>query len=125
MIKFGSVFRHRENYYVYLGQTDDIIYAARILDNSQTKQLQNLTALRAKNQQNRTHESTVYCFAILSTDEFKSRAAYLHSTENDTDISIEPYCDLCAEDIEALKNLINEDVAIPSKLKEIVRQTFE
>jgi hypothetical protein len=124
VIKFGSVFRYRELCYVYLGQTEDIIYAARILDGVHTKRLAELSEKRAKETHHRTNDGAMFCFVILKTDELREQAAYLNQTENETDLTIEPYMDLCDEDINDLKTKILEDGAIPSKLKEIVAETF-
>ena len=39
MLGFGTIFRYQENYYVHLVETDDTIYAAKILDKEITRQL--------------------------------------------------------------------------------------
>ncbi|TSC79802.1 MAG: hypothetical protein G01um101429_329 [Parcubacteria group bacterium Gr01-1014_29] len=126
MIKFGSIFRYNENYYVYLGQTEDIIYAARILNRDQTKELQRLD----KNSENKhikrpIDDSTIFCFVILSTDNFHEQAASLHNSQYDTDVHPELIGELNSEDVENLKKEIEEKSAIPSSLKEIVRRTFQ
>lgn len=121
MVKFGSIFRSRENCYVYLGQTENAIYAARILDCDQTSELQRLSERRARD--GRGMDSTVFCFVILSTETFIDQAAHLHQTDNQTDLYIEEIGQLNNIDIEMLKTKILEDVVIPSGLKELIRLT--
>lgn len=126
MIKFGSIFRYNENYYVYLGQTEDIIYAARILDREYTQELLRLNT-KSENRHIRrpVDDSTIFCFVILSTDKFCGQAALLHNSQHDTDVHPELVAELNNEDIENLKKEIEGQSAIPSSLKEIVRRTFQ
>jgi hypothetical protein len=124
MVKFGSIFRHSENSYVYLGQTEDIIYAARILDAEHTGQLSRLSELRARTPEHKSNQGTIFCFVILSTAELNGRAAYLHDTGTDTDLTIDLYMELCQQDIDRLKEKILEDAGLPSRLREIVRESL-
>ena len=51
LVQFGSIFRHKEKEYVFLAQTDEILYAALILDDGQTRQLKNMSEkLRTHNE---------------------------------------------------------------------------
>lgn len=123
MIDFGDTFRHRENDYVYLGQTEDFVYAARILNSEHTAWLTALEKAKTMNPANRTHESTVYYFTLLSTDEFRGRAAHLHEPAHDTTLSIQSSTRLNNEDIERLKKDILESPSAP-KLKALVKERF-
>ena len=127
MIKFGDIFRYNEKIYVYFGQTEDITYAARILDDEQTRELLRLNKISDIRRISKDmDESAVYCFVILSTDGFNEQAAYLNNSQNnDTDIYPEFIAELNKEDVEKLKKEIEEKSAIPSALKEIVRRTFQ
>jgi len=126
MLKFGSVFRHRESLYVYLGSDDEIIYAARMLDAKHTNELIRLSEMRARTPEHSIHQGSMYCFVILTTAEFNERAAWLHKTDEHgaTTSGIDPHSELCAEDIEELKTQILEDGIIPEKLKKIVKISF-
>ena len=45
-------------------------------------------------------------------------------TDEETNLIIEPYIDLNETDVDELRKKILEDGGIPSKLKEIVKETF-
>lgn len=126
MIKFGDIFRYNEKIFVYLGQTEDITFAARILDGGQTRELLRLNKISENRRISRPiDESTVFCFVILSTDGFNEQAVHLHESDYNTDIHPEFIIELNKEDVEKLKKEIEEKSAIPSALKEIVRKTFQ
>src|SRR3989338_6368225 len=122
MIKFGNIFRYNENHYVYLGQTEDIIYAARILDGDQNQELLRLNKKsEGRHIRRPIDDSTVFCFVILSTDGFRDQAASLNNSQYDTDVYPELIAELNDKDTENLKKEIEEKSAIPASLKEIVR----
>ena len=126
MVRFGSIFRYNENQYVYLGQTEDIIYAARILNRDQTQELQRLNKKSEDRHIRRPiDDSTVFCFVILSTEGFHEQAALLHNSQYGTGVYPELTAKLNSEDVENLKKEIEENPAIPPSLKEVVRITFQ
>ena len=65
MLGFGTIFRYQENYYVHLVETDDTIYAAKILDKEITRQLVRNRDLKSRDPRNRTSEKPMYCFVVL------------------------------------------------------------
>ena len=125
MLNFGSVFRYRELFYVYLIQTDDNIYAAKILDRETTKELIKNYEVKSKNPRNRTNEKPIYCFVILTTDEFKDRAAHYGAPDMPTDIAIEPFSMLNESDLNKLKKEIIEDANTPLVLRKTLKELFE
>ena len=123
MISFGSVFRYRENLYVYLVQVDDLIFAARILDRETTDALVKARDNKGKSPKNRIQDNPMYCFVILSTDEFRGQAAHYHQ-QLPTDSQPEELRVLSKEDIEALKNEIYTDTATFPALRKAVETIF-
>ncbi len=67
---FGDIFRYQGNDYVYLAETEDVRYAAKILDVDQSAKLD-----RAANGPRKT-TSLVYSYVKLSTKEFENRCAH-------------------------------------------------
>ena len=79
MIKLGDVFRHKEREYVYLIEYNDIIFAARILDQDESERLN--TVYEKKKIRGETikglEDEPIFCFVMLNTEEFKGRIAHL------------------------------------------------
>ena len=79
MIKLGDVFRYKEREYVYLIEYNDIIFAARILDENESEQLNTVyekKKIRGKTTKGLENEP-IFCFVMLNTEEFKGRVAHL------------------------------------------------
>ena len=117
MLSFGTIFRYQENYYVHLIETDDTIYAAKILDKEITKQLVRNRDLKSRDPRNRTSEKPVYCFVVLSTKDFAEQAAHYGVPAMAMGISIEVISVLNEEDIKVLKEEIMNDWAVAHILK--------
>ena len=86
ILQAGDTFRYREKDYVYLVEYNDILYAARILDEKTSCKLNKL--YEKKKMDGRTErnleEKKSFCFVMLSTEELKNRAAHLgYDTEHD------------------------------------------
>lgn len=120
MLDFGSIFRYREDFYVYLVQADDLIYAAKILGKEITAQLVRHRDGRSRNPRSRTQDQPMYCFVVLSTERFKEQAAHYGDPAMDTEIRIEPITALDPEDCEALREEILKDDAANIGLRKIL-----
>lgn len=124
MLNFGDVFRYRDSYYIYLLQTGENIFAAKICDHENTKNLKRLTDLRATRGNNRVDENPTFCFVVLTTDEFKNQAAHYGRPDMDTGISMEFICRLNDEDLGALKKEIKADNAANQFLRKTIQELF-
>ncbi len=124
MFNFGSIFRYKEYYYVYLVQRGEFTFAARIVDPEKTRELSKMRDLKSKNPKNRTTEQPLYCFTILTTDEFRDSSAHYGRPEISTDGGFELISQLNEEDIEKLKQDIKSDGAISPLLKEAISEIF-
>ena len=122
MINFGTIFRFKELYYIYLVQTDDVLYAAKILDKELTKQLVRSRDSKSRSSINKTHEKPLYCFVILHTNQFKDQAAHYGSPDMATDLDMEVISMLNEEDVKSLKNEISCDIAANKNLKKLVSE---
>ncbi len=118
MLDFGSIFRHRENYYVYLLQKGDLTFAAKIIDSEKTKELIRHRETRSRSPKNRTTEQPVYCFVVLTTSDFENQAAHYGRPEVPTSGEIfEVISTLNEKDLEALKTEIRRDGAVNTALR--------
>ncbi|MEK7070002.1 MAG: hypothetical protein AAB818_00215 [Patescibacteria group bacterium] len=123
IVKFGDVFRHNEEDYVFLAQTDEIIYAAKILDKVITDSLKNMSdKIEATNSSRR--KNPVYSFVILQTENFRDRVAHFGRTD-DTKHQTNRFdiiSNLNKADCLQIKNeIISRDSAVSLRLIEIVR----
>lgn len=122
-VKFGDVFRHKEEDYVYLAQTDETLYAAKILNNFETKAVSDLYEKRARDPRNsnRIENHRLFCFVTLRTEDFKGRAASLGKTDN-PEINIDILkSSLNKEDLKGIYEIIvNPASPVPRLLKELV-----
>lgn len=119
---FGDVFRYNNKEYIFLAETEEIWYAAEVLNAKLTKQLDDLyqKQIRANRPIN---DKVLYCYVILKTEEFKNRAAhYGHPGKDNFSPAIDKLpISLCSEDKKQIKNEIESSDAVPLGLKELVK----
>ena len=123
IIKFGDVFRHNEKEYVFLAQTDEIIYAARILDKITTNTLKEMSD-RVETKNSNRKKSPAYSFVILQTENFKDHAAHFGRTDSSEHQSsrFDVIGTLNKTDCLQIKNeIILKDSAVSLGLIEIVK----
>lgn len=123
MITFGEVLNFEGAQYVYLAATEEIIYLAKILSRSEAERINNLCARRQSDGQiNRVDNSPLYCFVILSTDEFRDKMAHLGKTDHG--FNLDSYMDSIGRlnkiDLRAIKKTISSG-PVPIELKELVK----
>jgi hypothetical protein len=123
-VKFGDVFKFKEKDYIFLAKSDQIIFAAEILDGGSTKQIKDLYERSCRNGRiEKVKSNILYCFVELSTEEFKGRMAHFVKSEKDENNFFigESYLSLDKKDILELKKEIEqENSAVPILLKELV-----
>jgi hypothetical protein len=123
-MKFGTVFQYFSKEYIFLVETPDIIYAARILTVPETKKVDGrYSTLVAKNTPN-IEKMPVYSYVILETKELKERAAHFLKTDgnNFSDLFLQQLSvTLCKEDLIKIKDEITKDGCVSLKLKELVQ----
>ena len=126
---FGDIFRYNEEQYVFLASTDEIVYAARVLDPEKTALINQMNNRRAaRHDASRTDGNSLYWYVVLTTNELEECAAHLKDT--DQDASRDRFFEwigktLNENDITHLKEeILKEGCPIPKGLREIV-QTLE
>jgi hypothetical protein len=129
MLNFGTIFRYKEKYYVYLVQTEELTFAARIHDIETTKDLVKSRDRKSKNPNNFTYEQPMYSFVVLTTDKFKDHCAHygkpeLSVPETQKENQFELIKELNKLDLENLKHEITEDKAVNPLLKETMLSLF-
>ena len=120
MVNFGTIFRYNEEYYVYLIETDSILFAARIINKDITKQL----IKRVNNPAVKANGKPMYCFVVLSTNGFKEQAAHYGQPELSKNIYQDVVGELNEEDFNELKEEIKKDSASPIILRETFKKMF-
>lgn len=121
---FGDVFLYEGLEYVYLAQTDTIIYLARILSKNDTSKIDKVYQSKVANGTIRKVERIdLYCYVMLKTKEFKDRCAHLHNPGRDALRSVVQKLPvvLVREDLLHIKEEISTQRAIPLELKDLVR----
>jgi len=119
ILTFGDVIRYEGELYVFLGQSTDIIYLAKILNKESTRWLIGVSEKpRAK------VENPIFSFVILSTEEFRERAAHLYKPDKDINERFENVSkigELNKVDSNALKvEILREKSTVPIGLKDII-----
>lgn len=120
---FGDVFVYNEKEYIYLAETEDILYAARIL-NLENSRLLNNGYQSAVRRNNPVVEGPLYSFVILQTKELKERAASFFNTGNDKFDSytfIPLKIQLSKKDLEGIKEEITTKRCVSLRLRELVK----
>jgi len=122
MIKFGDVFRFSEQEFVFLAQTDEITYAAKVLNLDDTKSVMKLYEKRNARNSEKIN-NVLYSFVILNTPELKNRMAHLNNTDqNGRHNGYEVINTLNSKDLKEIKEeIMNKSSAVPLKLKELTK----
>lgn len=125
IVKFGNIFRYREDEYVYLAQNGQIVYAAKILGKENTDKVYGLykRKINGKSNTEKIKSNVLYSFVILTTDEFKDRMAHFSNTDKN---NIEPSFDIIGSlnetDLKAVKHeILDKSSAVPLKLKDMIK----
>jgi hypothetical protein len=120
---FGDLFEYNGKEYIFLAETEEILYAARILNPEQSKLLNNRYEVVVKKNSPVEHNSA-YSFVILQTKELKERAASFYQTGNErfdgffyNPLNIA----LDHSDIKDILEEITKKKCISIKLKELVK----
>ncbi len=123
LFAFGDLFRYKNNEYIYLAETEDVLFAARILSFDQSKTLTKYYEAAIKKNSGAV-DGPVYSFVMLETKDLLKRAAYFRDTGNErfesylfTPINIK----LSKKDLLEIKNEITKKKCISIKLQELVR----
>jgi hypothetical protein len=120
MLFFGSIFRYKENTYVYLGSSGDVTYAAKIIDAKLTSVLRDRQdKLSAKKTNNSVEDMPLYAFVVLKTPNYEDCAAHF-GEPNVAQGSFEFLGSLVDEDIANLRKEINESRCASANLKQVV-----
>ncbi len=120
LVTFGDVFRYNEEFYVYLALNADagILYAARILNEGQTKAFDKMS-IKSKIDD---EKNLTFCYVMLKTENFKNRAAHFYQNEHESsNIYIEKFCSLDKEDLIKIKAQVMDSKAISQNLKDAVK----
>ena len=122
-IVFGDIFKYEGREYIFLVQTDSITYAARILETTDSKNIDRLYEKRVASN-SVLEKNILYCYVKLETAQFKDRIAHFKNTgQDDFRLSIEklPYS-LDAKDKKQIKEeVLRKDNPVNIGLKELVK----
>lgn len=125
MLKFGDTFKYREKDYVYLAKTEEITYAAEILNKEKSELLDKTCSKQIANgaKTEKVLNMPVYCFVMLKTEPFQGRAAFFYlagkgDTSNNECASFEPTKSLEKIDLKEILNEIKEG-PVPKELKQL------
>ena|SRR3990167_106700 len=124
-LTFGDVFRFKEKEYIFLASTQEIIYAAFILNSVQSKQV--ITQFDRQRNAEKMKSNPAYCFIQLRTEEFKDRIAHFARTDAgeyskiDNALYFDKIGKLNNQDIEEIKREIQSG-PVPIRLKELIAE---
>lgn len=118
---FGDVFKLREKEYIFLTKTEEVLYAAEILNKEMSTEVVKGYNSALKNNKEVAQRNVVYCFVALSTRELEGRVAHLGRPDQGGSSMIEKLTiALDKKDIKAIKEEIENRATIPQILKESV-----
>lgn len=81
IVTFGDIFAFGENRYVYLTESNGVLYAARIISPSQVDLIERMIMANAANPANRhKNQNIAYAFVRLTTANFERHGAHLART---------------------------------------------
>ena len=123
ILKFGDVFRFKEQEFVFLHLTTDFMYVARIFDFKQTQQVISLYDKKTKKGQMRdaAKDHAIYSFIILTTEEFKERMANFAKNQEDVNILPDIIGRVNDEDLAAIKKeILSESCPVAKNLRDYI-----
>jgi len=124
MLKFGDTFKYREKDYVYLAKTEEITYAAEILNKEYSEWLNNVHKKKIANSAivERILSMPLYCFVMLKTEPFQGRAAHLGKgdTAGSECAFFEPIKSLEEIDLKQILDEIRKG-PVPKELKQLTK----
>jgi hypothetical protein len=125
IINFGDIFRYRETEYVFLAQTEDTVFAAKIIDGYMAGKIQHLSDNREAIG-SRQKRNPLYSFVILSTKDFEGQAAHFANTGGAEHQSVKRFDIINALNkkdlIEIKAEIESENSVVPIRLIELVKQ---
>lgn len=126
MVKFGDLFHFNEKDYVFLAKTDELLFAAQVLDTKQSQWIKGLHEKRLKNNKTAVlcNRNVLFCYVVLTTESLKDRIAHLKETAHDGDVvKIETLnISLCKADMVSIKEeILGGFSAVSKELKNLVR----
>lgn len=83
MFNFGDLFYIDDTEYVFLFADDGKIYAARIIDQTETRQIKNLEAKHGR--RGTSHANLLFCYVELSTADYTDHAAHVGRAQKEVD----------------------------------------
>lgn len=108
IIKLGDIFRHREKEYIFLAQTEDTIFSAKIIDSQMASRIQDLSDKR-ESTQSKLKKHALYSIVMLKTKDFEGKAVHLYGTdgsEHQSVVRFDVLGTLDKEDTLAIKSLV-------------------
>lgn len=119
---FGDIFSYQDDEYIFLANTTEQLFAAKILNKELTQEIVSAYKKALKSGSPARERALVFCYVELKTEDFRGRIASLAKTENTNfDIlSNKSSYTLCREDLQTLKKEILESHGVPIKLQELV-----
>ena len=82
---FGDIFKFQDSEFVYIGETVDFVYAARIHNKDITVQLLNGRKSAERKGSPNLLRATIWSFIVLDTEEYRNLACH-HGSAADTDV---------------------------------------
>lgn len=119
---FGDIFSYQDDEYIFLANTSEQLFAAKILNKELTQKIISAYKRALKSGSLARERALVFCYVELKTEDFRGQIASLAKTENTNfDIlSNKSSYSLCKEDLQALKKEVLESHGVPIKLQELM-----
>jgi hypothetical protein len=128
ILKLGDIFRFKEQDFVFLLLTTDIMYVARIFDSRQTKQVVELYEKKSLNghMTGGAKDSALYSFVILTTEEFNERMANFAKNQEDINITPDVIGRVNDDDLRAIKEeILSEGSPVAMVLRDYIKSLVE
>jgi hypothetical protein len=82
---FGDLFRFNEEFYVFLGGTNEIVYAAKIINPEKVRMITALNNERSSRPDAyKSDGNGLYWYVVLTTEDFIDHAAHFGNTQQDS-----------------------------------------
>lgn len=124
MLKYGDIFNWQGKDYIYLAASNTTLYAAKILDQSQSEQLTKMYQSRVAGNKNLKLQSTIYLYVALTTDDYKQRLAHLNKTDHEffPGIIDQNHSLNLADKLQIKREILDTNSSLPKELKKLIQE---
>ncbi|EKD86066.1 MAG: hypothetical protein ACD_37C00492G0001 [uncultured bacterium] len=122
--KFGTVCTYGGREWIFLAETEDIVYLGKVLDPQETKQVERVAENNVRKNTPNVERIPLFSYVILKTKELEQRAAHFGQPDHNSEITNLFQLlniTLTKEDLKSIKDEITKDGCVNIGLRDQIK----